>query len=82
MTYVFKAGDPPGICMMCGAKRRVSQLRKTWRGTRVCADTCWEPRNQQDFVRGVRDPQLVPGGAVPETTDVFKNPASTLPSDL
>lgn len=82
MTYRFRPGDPPGICMRCGAKRHVSELRKQWNNLRVCFDTCWEARNAQDFVRGVRDPQMVRGGAVPEPADVFKEPASTQPSDL
>lgn len=83
MTYIFKEGRgfEAVICQRCGFKRHANELRKEWTGLRVCAE-CYEPRNRQEFVKGVRDKQQVPGGALPEPTDVFKEPASTLPSDL
>ncbi len=70
MTYVFRPHDPPGICARCEKKVHVSELRKEWTGLRVCHD-CFDFRNAQDFVRGVRDKQMVPGGALPEPADVF-----------
>jgi len=70
MSYIFRPGDPPGICARCEVKVHVSQLRKEWTGLRVCPD-CYDPRNPQDFVRGVRDRQMIPGGAAPEPADVF-----------
>ncbi len=86
MAYVFREGDPPGICMRCGFKFHVSQLRREWTGMRVChgvgTNDCWEARNQQDFVRGVPDPQQVPGGPVPEPPDVFVDPEDILASAL
>lgn len=36
----------------------------------VCRDTCWEPRNAQDFVRGVPDKQAPPW-VRPEPADTF-----------
>ncbi len=58
------------ICDRCGAKRWAEELRKEWDGLMVCADTCWEPRNPQDFVRGVQDKQNPPW-VRPEPADVF-----------
>lgn len=83
MPYAFREGrsNAAVICQRCGFKRHANELRREWTGLRVCAQ-CWEPRNAQEFVRGVRDRQQVPGGALPEPADVFKEPASTLPGDL
>ena len=58
------------ICDRCGSKRWNDELRKEWDGLMVCADTCWEPRNPQDFVRGVQDKQNPPW-VRPEPADVF-----------
>lgn len=58
------------ICDRCGAKRLNHLLRKQWNGLIVCADTCFEFRNAQDFVRGVADRQNPPW-VRPEPTDVF-----------
>lgn len=58
------------ICDRCGAKRRNSEMRKQWNNLIVCADTCWEPRNAQDFVRGVVDRQNPPW-VRPEPADTF-----------
>ena len=48
------------ICDLCGRKRKASECRMTWNNFFVCADTCWQPRHPQDFVRGVADDQTVP----------------------
>ena len=48
------------ICDFCGRKRKASECRMTWDNFFVCADTCWQPRHPQDFVRGVADDQTVP----------------------
>ena len=48
------------ICERCGFKRRNWDTRKEWNGLIVCADTCWEARHSQDFVRGRIDRQTVP----------------------
>lgn len=63
------------ICDRCGSKRLNSEMRKQWNNLIVCADTCWEPRNAQDFVRGVVDRQNPPW-VRPEPADVF------IPTDL
>lgn len=72
MSYEFREG-PGGIaviCPRCGMKRHVSDMRREWTGLRVCSQ-CWDPKHPQLSVRGVRDRQQVPGGALPEPTDVF-----------
>ncbi len=58
------------ICDRCATKRWSGDLRKEWTGLMVCADTCWEPRNPQDFVKGVPDKQNPPW-VRPEPADVF-----------
>ena len=39
------------LCDRCGFERTNDKLKKEWTGLMVCADTCWEPRHPQDFVR-------------------------------
>lgn len=51
-------GDHNAVCYECGAKFKFSQLRKHWQGYYVCPQH-WEPRQPQDFVRGVPDNQTV-----------------------
>jgi len=48
------------ICDRCGFKRTNDQVRREWTGLMVCADTCWEPRHPQEFVRPRADQQSVP----------------------
>jgi hypothetical protein len=49
------AGYQPGnywdTCERCGFERRADELQEEWTGLTVCADTCWEPRHEQDFLR-------------------------------
>lgn len=55
----LKLGDWNAICDRCGFKYKASQLRHEWTGLYVCQE-CWEPRHEQDFVRGVEDDPSVP----------------------
>jgi hypothetical protein len=55
----FKLGEWNSLCDQCGAKRKSSELRLQWDGLRTC-HLCWEPRQPQDFARGVPDPSGVP----------------------
>jgi hypothetical protein len=41
-------------CFRCGFKFKAGEVRKQWQGYYVCT-RCWEPRQPQDFVRGVPD---------------------------
>jgi hypothetical protein len=65
----YKDGDYNGICDQCGFKYKFSKLKKTWNGLYTCSK-CFEIRNPQDYVRGVRDQQSVPVDR-PETPDEF-----------
>lgn len=84
MAYVFRPHDPPGICDRCGYKVHLSELRREWNGLMTCfggtTNNCWEPRNPQDFVRGVPERPLL--NAKPEPADVFVEPAAQQASDL
>ena len=48
------------ICDFCGLKKWASECRMTWDNFFVCADTCWQPRHPQDFVRARNDNTSVP----------------------
>ena len=47
------------ICDRCGFKYKSFELFLEWDGLRVC-HKCWEPRQPQDFVRALPDPQPLP----------------------
>jgi hypothetical protein len=63
----FEEGDWNAACSMCGMKRKASQLVKNWQGQWRCPEHN-EPRQPQDFVRGVQDIQAVPWAQ--EQTDI------------
>jgi len=50
----YASGDNKAICDRCGRLYKMSTLRKEWNGLYTCS-SCWEPRQTQDFVRGVKD---------------------------
>ena len=52
-------GDWNATCDVCGKKFKASMLRKRWDNLMVC-QLDWEPRQPQDFVRGVPDDQVPP----------------------
>jgi hypothetical protein len=70
MAYVFRMGEAKACCDRCGFDFRLSQLKKEWTGKKVCRD-CFETRHPQDFVRAVRDRQIVRDPR-PEPADVFQ----------
>lgn len=55
----YKKGDWNCICDVCGFKRKASEMQQRWDGVMVCRED-WEPRQPQDFVRGVGDAMAVP----------------------
>lgn len=65
----YDKGDWNAICDICGREFKASTLRKRWDNFMVCRDD-WEPRQPQDFVRGVVDTQ-VPPWTRPENSDTF-----------
>lgn len=71
----YVPGDFYRIDDMSGFKIRAGRTRKMWYGT-WRREKSWEPRNQQDFVRGVRDYQNVPE-ARPRQLNVFIGPLGT-----
>jgi hypothetical protein len=55
----YDRGDWKALCDQCGRQVKASDLRQRWDGLKV-DDRCWEPRQPQDFVRGVPDYQAPP----------------------
>jgi hypothetical protein len=48
-------------CECCGTKYKAEMLRKGWlNGPAMLCKFCWQPRNAQEFVRGVPDHQAPP----------------------
>jgi hypothetical protein len=68
----YDRGDWAAICDSCGRKLKGSDLRQRWDGLKVCSAD-WEPRQPQDFVRGVADYQAPPWTR-PEAQDLFVQP--------
>lgn len=50
----YKSGTYNIVCDICGFKYKARQLQKTWDGYWSCPK-CYDPRNPQDFVRGVKE---------------------------
>lgn len=55
----YDRGDWKTVCDVCGREYKASQLKQRWDGLKTCSDD-WEPRQPQDFVRGVADTQAPP----------------------
>lgn len=56
MSYEYlQLGSWNVICDRCGFQYKAEQLKEEWTGAIVCrgpgTNDCWEPRNQQDYVR-------------------------------
>ena len=67
----YRSGTYNGICDRCGSKFKFSDLKLEWDGLYVCtANGCWEPRQPQDYVKGVRDDMSVPISR-PQSPNVF-----------
>lgn len=67
----LRNGDWNAICDRCGSKFKFSQLKLEWDGLYVCtANGCWEPRQPQDYVKGVMDNMAVPVSR-PDQPNVF-----------
>lgn len=54
----WEPGDWNASCSMCGRKRKASQMVRNWQGLYRCPEHN-EPRQPQDFVRGLQDIQTV-----------------------
>jgi hypothetical protein len=55
----LELGDYNARCSMCGAKEKASKMVKNWQGL-WRHPRCNEPRQPQDFVRGLQDIQTPP----------------------
>ena len=69
-TPRYDNGDWKTICDVCGREYKASQLKQRWDGLKTCSDD-WEPRQPQDFVRGVADTQAPPWTR-PEQSNSFQ----------
>jgi hypothetical protein len=72
----YVPGDFYRICDRTGFKVRSSLTRKEWTGRIVRSDS-YEPRQPQDFVRGIADVQSVPDPR-PYPLDTFIGPLGTV----
>ena len=75
----FKPGEWNVACSMCGRKRKSSEVVRNWQGLYRCPEHN-EPRQPQDFARGVKDVMTVPF-AQPET-DLFVTVNATFPASV
>jgi len=60
----FKIGAWNARCDVCGQKRKNFEVMQRWDGLMCCKPSivpgCWEIRQPQDFVRGVKENMSVP----------------------
>lgn len=82
MSYTprYDRGDWKCACDACGRLFKASKLQKRWDGYMVCEQD-WEPRQPQDFVRGVADYQAPPWTR-PEQSNTFINVGTTYIASL
>lgn len=66
----LRVGDWNVTCSMCGSKRKASEMVKNWQGMWRCPEHN-EPRQPQDFVRGIADKQTPPFNQPPADIDIF-----------
>lgn len=72
MSHKQASNERNAICDRCGFKFKHFELKKEWTGLMVCKP-CWEPRNEQDFLR-VTNPEKAPEWTRPRPTDVESGP--------
>ena len=72
----YRPGDFYRICERTGFKVYASQTRKEWTG-RIVRKESFEQRHPQDFVRGVKDRQIVTDPRPEPTVDNFIGPLTT-----
>lgn len=75
----FAPGDWNIACSMCGRKRKASYMVRNWQGLYRCPEHN-EPRQPQDFARGVKDIMTVPWAQL--ETDNFTSTPGVLPITL
>lgn len=72
----YKKGGFWRIDARSGAKVRGYNTRREWTGNFI-ANADWEARHPQDFVRGLRDKQIVENPRPPPDVDTFIGPLVT-----
>jgi hypothetical protein len=75
----YKHGDNNVICDVCGRKFKASHCKFKWNNMLAC-QVCFETRNPQDFVKGVKDDMLAKVNR-PMATPIFVT-WDTKPEDL
>lgn len=71
----YKPGSFYRICDRTGFATRAERTRKEWTGL-IVRESVWEPRQPQDFVKGVVDDQTVPQPR-PRQVDAYDGPLHT-----
>jgi len=71
----YKMGSFYRVCDLTGFTVRAEREKKMWTNT-IRRTQSWEPRQPQDFVKGVRDDQTVPEPR-PRQLDQFQGPLGT-----
>jgi hypothetical protein len=77
----WKSGSWLTICDICGQKFHSSDLKERWDGLMCCSQD-WNPRQPQDFVRGIPDPQAVPWSRPDVPPPFVPNPVSLAITDF
>ena len=65
----FSPGNWNARCDQCGLKWKASYLKKQWNNL-MCCPICWEPRNQQDYLKGMPD-RPAPPWTRPDPPPIF-----------
>jgi len=73
----FAPGDYNAACSMCGRKRKASELVRNWQGLYRCPEHN-EPRQPQDYARGVKENMAVPWAQTEQVGFVEFNPTFPL----
>lgn len=66
----WEAGSWNAYCSMCGRKRKANQMVRNWQGMYRCPEHD-EPRQTQDFARGVPENIGVPWAQEPQPQFIF-----------
>jgi hypothetical protein len=77
----WKRGAWLAICDICGQKFHSTSLKERWDGLMCCRQD-WNPRQPQDFVRGIPDPQAVPWTRTDVPPPFVPNPVSLAITDF
>lgn len=56
---VYLPGDYYALCDICGFKKRRSEMALDWEKKLVCADTCHDVRNPQEYLQPAPERQRV-----------------------